>query len=389
MSYNLTLEKIRKITDYPEFERLCCEVLNRQGYDRLNPQGIEGKDGGKDALHYDESSKVEFHFSTRQDWKPKVKKDTKKTYSSDRECDKIVFVSNQVIQGTQEDKIKEEIEEDYRYSLEVYDAERLRLLLDSVYQDLREKYLRIETDPQHTTNDSAKLEDFHNKRIEKITNEDLKIDYSFENAIIIHLAPLDSFNNSQRVDTASFTDKHKQLSPPMRHRQSSYEIVSDGIFFREIQKGETKSYVKLFRNGVIELVYGGHILNGRDETIPTKLLEVELVRSLTNYIEFYRDQSMPLPIYINSSFIGLKGLKIPRQKITVGPDPKINENEIKTNSSSIKEYDEDHYTAIEDTIDRLYNAAGLKQSKYKKDGCWDLRETYERKLERKDNIKIN
>lgn len=141
--YNETVAELEDYTDYVEFERLCSDLLAGVGYRTIDPQGVEGRDGGKDALLRDEANKTVFHFSTNENWKNKLKSDLNKVEDNRIPCDEFVFVSNRLINGEKKSEWKDKVKKNYGWRLEIYDAERLRTELDNHRQDLRKKYLGI------------------------------------------------------------------------------------------------------------------------------------------------------------------------------------------------------------------------------------------------------
>lgn len=155
---NETIRKLTEYSDIVEFERLCSDLLARLGYQGIEPQGIGRKDGGKDAvLTHDEKTKVVFHYSMRKDWKKKINEDLETVKQNKIPCDKFVFVSNRFISPGDKDKLKEEVQKDYGWELDIFDNERLRVELDANSKDLREKYLGIPADP--TT--PGKIDEIH------------------------------------------------------------------------------------------------------------------------------------------------------------------------------------------------------------------------------------
>lgn len=141
--HNRTVAELEDYTDFPEFERLCADLLTGVGYRGIDPQGIQGKDGGKDALHISDEDYTVFHFSTREDWESKLYEDLDKVKSNKIQCTKFVFVSNREISGPTKDRLKESVRNDYGWKLEIFDVERLRVVLDTHRQELRKKYLGI------------------------------------------------------------------------------------------------------------------------------------------------------------------------------------------------------------------------------------------------------
>ncbi|UOO95864.1 hypothetical protein MUK72_03930 [Halococcus dombrowskii] len=162
--YNETVAELEGYTDYVEFERLCSDILTGVGYRKIDPQGVEGRDGGKDALLNDRENNIVFHFSTNERWEGKLKDDLNKVVDKGIACNEFVFVSNRIINGERKSEVKDNVREEYDWRLEIYDAERLRAELDNHRQDLRKKYLGIPRNYQsHVDETINDLIDEHNE----------------------------------------------------------------------------------------------------------------------------------------------------------------------------------------------------------------------------------
>lgn len=142
--HNETISELESYTDYVEFERLCSDILTGLGYRGLDPQGVEGRDAGKDAvLRINEEEQIVFHFSTREDWENKLYDDLEKVEERDITCSHFVFASNRQISPGKKDELRNDIPPNYDWNFDIFDAERLRVELDNHRQDLRRRYLGI------------------------------------------------------------------------------------------------------------------------------------------------------------------------------------------------------------------------------------------------------
>jgi len=137
MSADPIVYSLENLTDYPQFERLCSDIMNQSGYRDIEPLG-GSNDRGRDALHISRSGTqgtTIFAYSVRGDWRQKLlNEDCKRIADEEHELDRIVFVCTASITSTQKDNIKAEITEEYGWTLELHDLERLRVRLTS---DLR------------------------------------------------------------------------------------------------------------------------------------------------------------------------------------------------------------------------------------------------------------
>lgn len=132
MSADPTVYCLETLTDYPQFERLCSDVMNQSGYRDIEPLG-GSNDRGRDALHIsktDAEHPTIFAYSVRGDWRQKLlNEDCKRIAEEGHELDRVVFVCTASITSTQKDKIKDEVFNAYGWTLELHDLERLRVRL--------------------------------------------------------------------------------------------------------------------------------------------------------------------------------------------------------------------------------------------------------------------
>lgn len=142
---NKVLWAIDNELDEAKFERLCVDLLRRQGFLDITP--IEPQDGGRDAEELPrrgrsrEGHPAFFQFSKEEDWKRKLRRDAEKLASRKSEFDTLVFVTSRKARGVDIDALKTEIRESYGWTLIVFSREWLRLQLEEANADLAVKYL--------------------------------------------------------------------------------------------------------------------------------------------------------------------------------------------------------------------------------------------------------
>jgi tetratricopeptide (TPR) repeat protein len=137
-----------------KFERLCVDLLYRNGYKDIVP--IEPQDGGRDAEELPRKGRDRdgcpsfFQFSLEAGWKAKIRKDAIKLHSRGAQFTYLVFVTSRKVRGVDIDQLRAEFRSKYGWTLIVYSREWLRLQLEEANPDLSKKYLgiRIEAKPK-------------------------------------------------------------------------------------------------------------------------------------------------------------------------------------------------------------------------------------------------
>jgi len=134
------------------FERLCVDILCREGYRHIEPGGGT-KDMGKDAeLRFwngksDQFSVIAFQFSLEKNWEKKLCRDASKISGNFKNVSELVFVTTQRVTGSKKEKLKAEILKKHGWQFTVFDREWLRNRLCEFHQDIAAKYLGMDLPP--------------------------------------------------------------------------------------------------------------------------------------------------------------------------------------------------------------------------------------------------
>lgn len=137
--YNQLLWSLDNEIQPRDFERLCIDLLGREGYRHIEPGGGI-KDHGRDAeIKYwsgasDQRSVVAFQFSLDKKWEKKLSGDAKKIAENCSNVVEMVFVTSQKVTGAKKDKFKAEFKSKRGWELTIYDREWLRHRLTEFHQ---------------------------------------------------------------------------------------------------------------------------------------------------------------------------------------------------------------------------------------------------------------
>jgi tetratricopeptide (TPR) repeat protein len=146
--YNQVLWTLDNEMDGTRFERLCTDLLVREGYKDIVPIG-GNHDRGRDAeLRTWKGLKSTggitfFQYSIEKKWERKLREELDKVHTNRHVINFYVFVTTQSISGSKRDKLVPMAEAQYKWHLIIYDREWLRLRLEEVHPDLAAKYLGI------------------------------------------------------------------------------------------------------------------------------------------------------------------------------------------------------------------------------------------------------
>jgi hypothetical protein len=141
---HLTKKALEEFDNQHDFERMCADILNALGCQKVEPMApAGGPDGGKDIIFYEGETKCAVFVTLRKDIGKKFDEDSQKLKILDR-FDKIVLFSNQNISQKQKEDFIRIINSKGILFLEIFDLERLRSLLDASLKTIRKKYLHID-----------------------------------------------------------------------------------------------------------------------------------------------------------------------------------------------------------------------------------------------------
>lgn len=147
--FNKVLYAIDTGLDPRTFERLCVDLLCRDGYRDIIPGGGI-RDHGRDAEVrvwtgcYEVSIPLVFQFSKEVDWENKLRGDAKTIFAHCPSAKGVVFVTSRAASGEKQDKLRKEFKDNYGWSLFIYDREWLRHQLEELHQDISKKYLDLD-----------------------------------------------------------------------------------------------------------------------------------------------------------------------------------------------------------------------------------------------------
>ena len=132
------------------FERLCVDLLYRNGYHDIDPHGRK-RDRGRDAevrrrahiLLSPRDERTYFQFSLADRWERKIRDELEKVRNYGHEIETFFFVTTATVTGHKRDSLRDFVRRKYNWTLEIRDREWLRLQLEEGSPDLAEKYLGI------------------------------------------------------------------------------------------------------------------------------------------------------------------------------------------------------------------------------------------------------
>lgn len=148
MSADRIIYCLERVSDYRDFERLCSALLAGSDYPGIDPLGGTG-DGGRDAIIRTDASgcRIVFAYTVRGDWLTKLKSDCNRVKECAHNPNVFVFVCTEALTAADKDRAHELVLTRYGWTLDLYDLERLRVLLVGPQRHLIAQHPSIFTPP--------------------------------------------------------------------------------------------------------------------------------------------------------------------------------------------------------------------------------------------------
>lgn len=359
--YSRTRDELSEMTDFSAFEDLCNLLLSRIGYEGLDPQGIQGRDGGKDSILRRDKTTV-FHYSLRTDWESKLDEDLQTVQehveAGDFSCEHFVFVTNEFIGGEKKGKKKNEVEAEFPWTFELIDGLRIQKELDAHHLDLRKRFFGISDDGPETKL-LDELESWRDQRIKKIKNNDgLSVNYEHTPTVILHIVPRSALVGANNIELG----RDDELSP-IKLNGWNAKPFKDGItgWAPNPDGTESRAYTDLYRDGRVEGVCKIEPFDrGDKELINPDYFQKHIFNSLNKYLRKLREKGIETPVYVSLSLQGIEGMGIGvggfRGSVDEGQvfstDPLTPEPvEVTSFESSVEDQ-------LEDMVDEIWRDAG-------------------------------
>jgi Schlafen, AlbA_2 len=172
--------------------------------------------------------------------------------------------------------------------------------------ELREAFILSETKID-------RIRQFREDRISKVLANDMLVYFNERDTdkLILHLIPIDAFSPSKRYNLPEI-DANQSLIPLFASGYDHQAPNLDGILTRcavYSSKGESNSYVQLYRDGIIEAVCGNLLQSDliKRDTLYIDFFQEELKKSVGNYVKVLDSLSVEPPIYLFLTLVGVEG----------------------------------------------------------------------------------
>ena len=223
---------------------------------------------------------------------------------------------------------------------------------------------------------TERIKKFREDRISKIFTNETPVPFYDTAKIVFHLIPINSFNPAQRYEIDKIVSCLEKIQP-IFHSGFTYRYNLDGLLTCSGgREGKSRSYVQLFRIGIIEAVEG-ELLDPRHYdgklSIPSITYERELIKSLPIYLSALETINVELPIFVFLTLVGARGYLMAADRFGLGidEDDTIDRDILLLPEVIIESYDIVPEDVLRPCFDAIWNACGFSGSRnYNNAGKW-------------------
>jgi len=244
------------------FERFTMAFLRESDYD-VHESGEGGADGGWDAQVEIGGREGIAHASVQNRWRRKLRDDAEKVHDLEEDrsedYDLLVFVTNQSVTGVQEMDMKNEIEKEYGWNLELIHRDNILGELRQNKQELAKEFLDI--DLKRDQDHLAEIEELRDERLEKIEDRTGYADDLVEGpAIVLHIIPNGIFSKRKVRSSSDIPEPSVLFDRLAGHSETrgKYRIT----YGREGTTDARSSYAVIRNDGLYESVSTSAIVEG-------------------------------------------------------------------------------------------------------------------------------
>jgi hypothetical protein len=228
---------------------------------------------------------------------------------------------------------------------------------------------------------AEKIRRFREERISSILSNETPIFLKNSAKVVLHIIPINAFYIGRKYEIEKITPYPHRLKPMYAHYYS-LRYNFDGLLGIESTNEDEPAYgyVQLYRNGIIEST-STEFCNNDKRLISSGSYEIEVVHSLSEYLETYKMLNVEFPIFVFLSVVGVKGYKMESNnelnsiiRTVRGRNYYIDRNVLANSEILLSKYPENVGKVLKPAFDAIRNACGFAGSEnYNEEGEWSPR----------------
>ncbi|MCL2646088.1 MAG: ATP-binding protein [Phycisphaerales bacterium] len=229
-----------------------------------------------------------------------------------------------------------------------------------------------------TDSQAERIRRFRQKRVTRIIADKTPVVLAATRRLILHVIPLATFLNNQRLNLPSDLVQGRQFGPIGSYSsEMSGRYNLDGYLNWCSVGGQVTRYCQLFFNGVVEAAYVSMIhtqfdADGMNTTAVIGMhYEQSVIHALAAYLRGLKQLGISAPIALSLSLLGCKGVYMRTDGFWRSHQHVIDRDAILVPETLCDSLDVDAATVLKPQFDAIWNACGYPGSQnYDSDGKW-------------------
>jgi hypothetical protein len=350
------------IGDGARLEELAVDLLVREDYD-VDPTGVRGPDGGRDALLERSGRQGVLHCSSQSDGiEAKIRSDADSAADRPEEFDFFIFVTTNQMAGVTRDRLEDDLASEYGWRVHIKDFARLRKdLMDVENRDLAQEHLNV--DPSNALDDpESDIEELYEAQISRLQERQTRHGELVEDEpiVAVHILPLESVSDPLEMIAPDLPEP-----PKFRSRSAGAEGFGDFVLtapYTDLSEGLFSEYVCLDGDGWVEAVTTKLVIERKGREGIAWYIDKEIVELVGRVCEMYKDTRFFPPFYVYITLIDAEDYTIEKPEDIYGPDATrpINDDVFQLKRVEIKDFDSDVESALRKPLCQLWNRVGWR-----------------------------
>lgn len=230
-----------------------------------------------------------------------------------------------------------------------------------------------------TESQADRISRFINERLSRIVADETPVFLSSESRLVLHIIPIVSFLNNDRIDFVNLETNLKSCFRPIVSSGWDDRHNIDGIllFNPTSSSSNCRSYCQLFHCGAIESVYSEIIYKQDERNLISIQYEKHVIESIEMYLQGYEKIGVEPPLIISMSLINCKNVELNynvRHFFINSRNFRIDRDNLLLPNVKIEDLDVDIPKAMKPIFDSVWNACGYPFSyNYDENGNWNPR----------------
>ena len=210
------------------------------------------------------------------------------------------------------------------------------------------------------------IENFKLERISKILEDLTPVSLVDGPKVVLHLIPLSSFKDIKEIDLKYVSSDPINKLNPIYARTNDWRYNLDGFLVYSNDKERYRSYVQLFRNGIIEAVNASLIRPiDKEQIIKDITFESTIIKSFSEYKKLLKELNVELPIIISVTLLEVKGYYMGKGTRIFFKDEQvyaIDRDHLFLPELLMENYEQKEDLLLKTIFDSIWNACGMERS---------------------------